>query len=266
MHPNQTPNRITYAKYHALRQRSYNFPLKVQVTIGSLTPERCDFHRTLKRSHTVPPLSSAKSSDCCLCGRTHTESLSRHGRARQAPTYRVVCGLPSLGRWFSTTKSQTNTTGVRLQSTVKITIMEMPSNRHFSLRSRQSQSSSLNCSQQAPFYTQPCAYSGERTLSTTTESRTTPEFQDCNFGHRTEPSRPSSEASRDSCSIAKSNSSIVPFTRQRFNVSYRILCFELETDGSFRWLTRPYSPCFCLVKFIQSHSPFPCMHDLYVIV
>ncbi len=31
--------------------------------------------------------------------------------------------------------------------------------------------------QQAPFYTQPCAYLGERTLSTTIESRTTSEFQ-----------------------------------------------------------------------------------------
>ncbi|XP_058637686.1 uncharacterized protein LOC131543897 [Onychostoma macrolepis] len=67
--------------------------------------------------------------------------------------------------------------------------MEMPSLRHFSLSPLPavSASSSLDCGlrfhcgpqgQQAPFYTQPCAYLGERTLSTPTESRTTSEFQE----------------------------------------------------------------------------------------
>ncbi len=68
--------------------------------------------------------------------------------------------------------------------------------------------------------------------------------RNCSFGHWMEPSRLSSEAPRDSRSTAKSNASIVPFTTQRFFLSYRILCFELETDGSFRWSTQPHSPCF----------------------
>ncbi len=70
--------------------------------------------------------------------------------------------------------------------------------------------------------------------------------RDCKFGHRMKPSRPSSEASQDSRSCCKyPNASIVPCTTQMFVVSY--LCFELDTDGSFKWLTQPHFPCFCQV-------------------
>ncbi|KAL0152783.1 hypothetical protein M9458_052512 [Cirrhinus mrigala] len=81
--------------------------------------------------------------------------------------------------------------------------------------------------------------------------------RDCNFDHRMEPSTPSSEASRDSHSVANSNASIVPFTRQRFDVSYRILCFELETDGSLRWSAWPYSPLLLSGSY-PSHVPHMC--------
>ncbi len=79
----------------------------------------------------------------------------------------------------------------------------------------------------------------------------------CNFGHRMEPSRPSSEASRESRSHCKyPNASIVPCTTQRFVASHRLLCFELDTDGSFRWSTQPHFPCFCQVSFTYpSHVP-----------
>ncbi len=63
-------------------------------------------------------LSSAKSSDYCLCGWTRA-GAGTPGR----PQHLAVCGLPSLGRWLLTT-------GVHLQSTMEFTIMEIP--RHFS--------------------------------------------------------------------------------------------------------------------------------------
>ncbi len=91
--------------------------------------------------------------------------------------------------------------------------------------------------------------------------------RDCNFGHRMKPSRHSSEASRDSCSHCKyPNANIVPCTTQRFVVSYRISCFELDTYGSFRWSTQPHFPSFCQVSFIQSHLPFSCMCDVCVYI
>ncbi len=134
-----------------------------------------------------------------------------------------------------------------------------------------SASSSMDCGlqfhcgpqgQQASFTPQPCAYLGERTLPT--ESRTTRECQEiANFGHRMEPSIPSSEASRDSQFTAKSNASIVPCTTQRFVVSYRILCFELETDGSLRWSTQPHVWFHSSSLTYPSHVP--CMSDVCLI-
>ncbi len=65
---------------HALRQRVItppppnisSLPLGNSVfLIGQAHPERCNSSLTLKGSLTGPPLSSAKSSDCCLCGWTH---------------------------------------------------------------------------------------------------------------------------------------------------------------------------------------------------
>ncbi len=87
--------------------------------------------------------------------------------------------------------------------------------------------------------------------------------RDCNFGHRMEPSIPSSEASRDSQFTAKSNASIVPCTTQRFVVSYRILCFELETDGSLRWSTQPHVWFHSSSLTYPSHVP--CMSDVCLI-
>ncbi len=80
--------------------------------------------------------------------------------------------------------------------------------------------------------------------------------RNCKFGHRMEPSRLSSEASQDSSSTAKSNASIIPFTTQRFVVNYRILCFELENEGSFRWSTWSVSVWFNLSNLTYpSHVP-----------
>ncbi len=177
-----------------------------------------------------------------------TESLSRCGRARQAPTYRAMCYLLRLGRWLLTTKSQTNTTGVHLHSTLEFTIMEMTSIRHFSLPAP----GSLCIFISPILHPAICISRREDSLNYNRVKNNLGVSRNCNFGHRMKPSRLFSEASRDSRSTAKSNGSIIPFTTQRFVVSYRILCFELETDG------QPHSPCFCLVSFIQSHLPFPC--------
>ncbi len=48
--------------------------LKFNLSHWSSHPERYDPSLTLKGSRKGPPLSSAKSSDCCPCGAIHRES------------------------------------------------------------------------------------------------------------------------------------------------------------------------------------------------
>ncbi len=152
--------------------------------IGQAHPEWWDDSFTLKGSRKCPPPLLSIFKYCFGL----TEILSRCGHTQQAPTSRAVCDLLNLGSWFLTTKIQTNTTGVRPHATLEFTIMEMPSIGYFSLPAPSCLCIFISglwpavplgsTGPAASFYTQPCAYLGEKTLSTTTESRITSEFQE----------------------------------------------------------------------------------------
>ncbi len=167
-----------------------------------------------------------------------------------------------------TTKSQTNTTGVRLHSTLEFTIMEMPSVRHLSLPAPGSlcifisglwPAVPLRPTGPAGPILHPgrCLLRREDSLNPNRVKKNLGVSRNCNFGHRME--HPGFlQRLHEALVPQPSQMQVLFLSPLPFVVSYRILCFELETDGSFRWSARPHSPCFCPISFIQSHLPFPC--------
>ncbi len=244
-----------------------SLPLKNSAfLIGQAHPERCDSSLTLKGSRTGPSLSSAKSTDCCPCGWTH--GAPEPVRARPAGPNIEPCAVSPTwgdGSW----PLEFNTTGVHLHSTLEFTIIERPSLRHFSLPAPSSLCIFIYGLRPAVplrptgptgpiLHPTMCLLRREDSLNPNSVKNNLGVSRDCNFGHRIEPSRPSTEASRDSRSRCKyPNASIVPCTTEVCcKLSYTVLWirdwwfFQMVNSASF--------PCFCPVSFIQSHLPFPC--------